>query len=146
MADLERFQEAIVNSGVSVDSDIYNALSDAFIALSFWNLDSGSVDRALNLISEYGLSDLESTPNIPADAWVEFDYGNVKIGEYVMVANDAYDSSTGRRHNGRLGVLTGMSGRRCTVRYIAEQDHAEMRHPMDKLRSISYVVKSKFND
>lgn len=145
MGDLSGFLESITNSGVEEGSDLYNALSDAYIALAFWNLDPISMDRALNLISEYGLSDLERTPIIPEDSWVEFDYGNVKIGEYVMVAKDAYDSITGMKHNGRLGVLIGMSGHRGTVRYIAEKEHSEMRHPMDKLRSIDYVVKSKIN-
>ena len=81
MADLSRFQESLTNSGVEEGSDLFHALSDAFIAMSYWNLDPVSMDRGLNLISEYGLSDLENTPNIPEDAWVEFDYGNVKIGE-----------------------------------------------------------------
>lgn len=141
MLDLGSFRDRLTNLGVETDSDLYHALCDAVVALSYWNLSESDQITALNTISEYGLSKMTSTPIIPDDAWVPFDYGNVRPGEYVKVAPDAYSSDTGAKHNGRLGVVTEVSGHRASVRYITDPSHSLMRHPIDRLLSLKYVVK-----
>lgn len=145
MIDLGSFRNHLTNAGIETDSKEFFAIMDAMVAFSFHIDDEVSCKRALSVISDFGVKQMESTPLIPEDAWGEFDYGNVHIGEYVKVKPDAYESGNGLEHNNRLGVLTSVSGRRCTVRYITEPQPRQMNHPIDRLLSLRFVVKSKFN-
>lgn len=145
MIDMGDFRNKMTIAGVETDSDLYNALSEAMVVLSAWNLSEADLKFGLSLISEYGLKQLDKLPLIPEDAWVPFDYGNVRPGEFVKVAPNAYDSTTGAVHNNRLGVVIEVSGHRATVRYITDKVHTNMRHPISRLLSLKYVIKSKFN-
>lgn len=61
--------------------------------------------------------------------WKQFHLGDVKRGEIVRVKWDAYDSDTGSKHNGLVGVfLSALSGR-CTIRYIGRKDKLDFTHP-----------------
>lgn len=145
MLDMGDFRNKMTNAGVETDSDVYWALSSAFVALSSWNLSPDEMKYALSFISEYGLTQLDNTPLIPDEAWAEFDYGNARVGEFIKVKEDAYDSPTGFVHNGRLGLLVDVSGRRGLVKYITDPDAGTThRHPIGKLLSLKYMVKSKF--
>lgn len=145
MLDLGDFRDSLTNAGIETDSEMYHAIIDAAVALSNRQLNSDQIKYALGFISEYGLNQMENTLTIPDEAWAPFDYGNVRVGEYVKVKPDAYDSATGWVHNGRLGVVTNVSGRRCTVRYLTNTDpDATQQHPLDKLLSIRFVLKSNF--
>jgi len=145
MIDLGDFRNKMTVAGVETDSDLYNALSEAIVVLSAWNLNEAELKFAMSLISEYGLEQLDNLPLIPEDAWVPFDYGNARPGEFVKVAPNAYDSPTGSVHNNRLGIITEVSGHRASVRYITDEVHTNMRHPISRLLSLKYVLKSKFN-
>jgi hypothetical protein len=70
------------------------------------------------------------------DAWRDFDYGNVKLGEFVRIKPDAYDSPSGVRHNGLVGILAFMNGGKCTVKYIGLASGNSQPHPMEKLDSL----------
>lgn len=95
----------------------------------------------LDLFSKTGLEQLNSIPVdfLSKNKWVLFDYGNVKKGDFVRVRYNAYDSVTGEKHNGRLGVLIDMKAWRCKVKYIGMPTEELMTHPMDNLESIKKV-------
>lgn len=71
--------------------------------------------------------------------WSDFDYGNTKIGDYVRVKKDAYDSKSGETHNGLVGKLSHMRGGKCTVEYIGLGAGSTSYHPMNNLETIKLV-------
>lgn len=140
MFSLENFLEKIEAIGHPKGSKTHSALSDALIAMSQHNLPDEGWEAVLQALSTYGRSDLEDLPSFTEDMWEEFNYGNVRPGDYVKVKPNAYDSETGSSHNGLVGVLIRVSGRRCIVRYLTYQVPTQMRHPIDSLLSLKHGV------
>lgn len=143
MYDLDYFTQRLITIGYGADTAVYKAVSDVLVVLGDTELTKEDMETAMNLISEYGREDIGTIPLYGFDAWEPFNYGNVKLGEYVRVKENMYDSPTGAPHNGRVGVLLDVNSRRCTVRYLGMQQVSEMRHPIDNLLSIKRGVQLK---
>jgi hypothetical protein len=118
------------------DESLIQALSALYLTLETFELSEAAREAILGFLSATGREDLESTPIFGEDAWMSFDYGNVKLGEFVRVKSDAYDSPTGARHNGLVGILSHMSAGKCTVSYIGLASGNSQHHPMEKLDSL----------
>lgn len=132
--------ESIGYSGLrESDESLVQALVAVHLTLESLELSEAAQGVVLDLLSTTGRKALESTPVFGGDAWRDFDYGNVKLGEYVRVKPDAYDSESGNRHNGLVGVLTYMTGGKCTVKYIGLASGNSQPHPMEKLDSLKGV-------
>lgn len=135
---MEEILRTIPDLGFDEKSKVYKTLYDIFSILSYNNI----TDEERNIISQLlggsGYSEISSI-SVP-NRWMEFDYGNVKTGAIVKVKEDAYSSETGQLHNGRVGFVLDISGRRCLVRYAGTRGKSEMRHPIDKLLSPKYGV------
>lgn len=121
------------------DESLVQALVAIHLTLETLELSEAAQGVVLDLLSTTGRKVLGSTPIFGEDSWRDFDYGNVKLGEYVRVKPDAYDSESGKRHNGLVGVLTYMTGGKCTVKYIGLASGNSQPHPMEKLDSLKGV-------
>ena len=141
--DFENLRAKLVSLGYSGlredDESLIQALVAVNLTLQSFELSEGAQGAVLDLLSASGREALEDTPVFTEDAWQDFDYGNVKLWEFVRVKPDAYDSETGSRHNGLLGVLAYMSGGNCTVNYIGLATGNSQKHPMAKLDSLKGV-------
>lgn len=135
--------EKLESLGHSKGSPVFSAVMDAVASISVHQLSELQESEVLSLISPQGMFELVDTPLFSDDAWMEFDYGNAKPGDYVRVEPDAYDSVTGVNHNSRVGVLLYVKARRCTVRYIGINSTSTMHHPIGKLQSLKYGVQWK---
>lgn len=124
--------------GYTRDSPIFSAVLDIIATISLHDLSSKDEKDVLNLITS---QEFEDFPLLDDTSWVEFDYGNVKPGDYVRIKKDSYDSETGREHNGRVGRLVNLSGRRATVRYLGIKGISPMRHPIGNLQSLKFGVR-----
>lgn len=121
------------------DKKVVDAIIAVHLILESYKLSATAQEIVFNLLSQNGRASLANTPVWDEEAWDEFDYGNVKTGEFVRVRPDAYDSETGSRHNGLVGVMTYMRGRVCTVNYIGLASYNSQKHPMEKLQSLKGV-------
>lgn len=115
---------------------VVDAIAAVMMTLESHKLNTYEQDLVLDLISKDGREALAGVPDWDEDSWVDFDYGNVKQGEFVRVKPDAYDSESGARHNGLVGVLQYMKSRVCTVDYIGLASGNSQKHPMEKLQSL----------
>lgn len=118
------------------DESLVQALVAVHLTLESFELSEAAQGAILDLLSTTGRQALEATPVFGDDAWQNFDYGNVKLWDFVRVKTDAYDSPTGSRHNGLVGVLAYMVGGNCTVNYIGLATGNSQRHPMENLDSL----------
>jgi hypothetical protein len=118
------------------DESLIQALAAVHLTLESFELSEAAREAILGFLSATGRKALESTPTFGEDAWQDFDYGNVKLGEFVRVKPDAYDSPTGILHNGLVGILGHMYGGKCTVNYIGLASDNSQKHPMEKLCSL----------
>lgn len=118
------------------DESLIQALVAVHLTLEAFELSKGAREAILGFLSATGREDLESVPVFGEDAWQNFDYGNVKLGEFVRVKPDAYDSPTGALHNGLVGILGHMYGGKCTVKYIGLASENSQKHPMENLCSL----------
>lgn len=118
------------------DESLVQALVAVKLTLSTLELSQGAQEAVLDLLSADGRQALGATPLFEEDQWMSFDYGNVKIGDFVRVKPDAYDSESGSRHNGLVGILVHMNAGKCTVKYIGRASGNKQPHPMEKLDSI----------
>lgn len=143
MYDLEYFSTKLTVGGYRPDSAVFKAVTDLMVAFDQHELSETDQTVVLNMFSEFGRDDLGKIPLCGDDAWEEFNYGNVKVGEYVKVKPDMYDSPEGESHNGLVGTLLRVSGRRCTVRYLGRPDISPMHHPIDNLLSIKRAIQLK---
>lgn len=143
MYDLGYFSEKLESVGYKAGSNVHEAVSDALVAIEQHKLSQDEYAAILDLLSKFGRDTLGHYPSYGDDLWQEFNYGNVKVGDYVRVRHDAYDSDTGKPHNGKVGVLLNVSGRRCTVRYIGLRGVSKMFHPIDNLESLKHGVHLK---
>ena len=123
--------------------EVYGALIDVLTVLRLRNLDYQECKEILDLISERGRNEIMNFPLLEDEDWQDFDYGNAKVGHYVRVKPYAYDSSTGQKHNGRLGRVLNISGRRVLVQYIGISGYSDMHHPIGMLQSPKYGIQWK---
>lgn len=118
------------------DESLIQALVAVHLTLETFELSEAARGAVMDLLSSNGRSAMESVPVFGEDAWQSFDYGNVKLGEFVRVKTDAYDSPTGAFHNGLVGILAFMNGGKCTVKYVGLASENSQPHPMEKLDSL----------
>jgi hypothetical protein len=131
-AELRRHYEAIGYGG-----EILEALVSVAVVLDKYDLTDRQKDIVCNLLSEAGRETLKALPQkVYQGEWEPFNYGNVKLGDYVRVRPGTYDSDTGSLHNGLVGKLAHMAGRRCQVEYLGEASGRSIRHPMESLDSL----------
>lgn len=138
--DHEGLKAKLASIGYDEDSELVKAILAVHVTLSSYKLPPEDRSVALELLSKSGRKALESTPSFDENSWRDFDYGNVKIGDFVRVKKDAYDSPTGVRHNGLVGVLKFMSNNQCSVEYIGLASGNTMKHPMGRLESLKRSV------
>lgn len=143
MYNLEYFSEKLESIGYKAGSNVHRAVSDALVAIEQHKLSQDEYAAILDLLSEFGRDSLGHYPSFGDDLWQDFDYGNVIVGDYVRVRHDAYDSETGKHHNGLVGELLNVSGRRCSVRYIGLRGASKMYHPIGNLESLKHGVHLK---
>lgn len=118
------------------DKKVVDALIAVHLTLESYKLSATAQELVFSLLSKDGRASLANTPDWDEDSWQDFDYGNVKQGEFVRVRPDAYDSESGARHNGLVGVLQFMKSRVCTVDYIGLATGNSHKHAMEKLQSL----------
>jgi hypothetical protein len=121
------------------DKQAIDALIAVHLTLEYYKLNPSALSTVLDLLSKHGRESLATVPDWDEDSWIDFDYGNVKQGDFVRVKPDAYDSESGSRHNGLVGIMTFMRGRVCTVDYIGLATGNSHKHPMEKLDSLKGV-------
>lgn len=140
MFSLDDFLGKIEAVGHPKGSKTHSALSDALVAMNQHNLSSDEWEAVLQALSTSGREVLTASPLFTEDMWEDFNYGNVKPGDYVKVMPNAYDSDTGSKHNGLVGVLLRVNNRRCFVRYLGRTEISPMQHPIDSLLSLKSSV------
>jgi hypothetical protein len=118
------------------DESVIQALVAVRLTLETLNLSEDAQGAVMDLLTGHGW---EAFPETTEDSWQGFDYGNVKLFNFVRVKPDAYDSDTGAKHNGLVGILTDMRGGQCTVQYLGLASRSSHRHPMEKLDSLKGV-------
>jgi hypothetical protein len=135
MFEYNKLQELYASIGAQ--PEVVTAMVSLAVVLDRQGLTADQKLLVYNLLSEAGRDSLKKVPEkVVAGEWKDFDYGNVKIGDYVRVKPDAYDSPSGMKHNGRVGILKYMAHNRCTVDYIGEDLGNAMKHPMEMLDSL----------
>jgi hypothetical protein len=135
--DLRAKLESIGYSGLREDDEsLIQALVAVYLTVESFNLSKEAQGAVLSLLSAVGQASLAEPAELKEEQWQDFDYGNVRFGDLVRVKRDAYDSETGARHNGLVGVLTGMKAGVCTVEYIGLATGNTMRHPKERLDSL----------
>lgn len=137
---MQELLKKLEDSGYSGHPEVINAVLDAVYALKAHNLSDQDLVLSMELLSGPGYQELQEFRGYSNSDWQDFDYGNVKPGSYVKVKENSYDSDTGRLHNGRVGILMNISGRRCTVRYLGTKGLSSMKHPIANLQSLKYGV------
>lgn len=136
MLSFDRYKEVVDVLGV--DEKSKETLLSLFVTLQESGL---SVEQAKDVLEIFSPSGMEQLGKVPTEVinaeWREdFDYGNVKIGDYVRVIPGSYeDSATGKKHGGRIGILVFMKSYMCTVRYIGLHSGNTMIHPMKRIQS-----------
>ncbi len=121
------------------DESVIQALVAVHLTLETFGLSEAARGAVLDLLSTTGREQMGAAPDFTEDSWQAFDYGNVKLMSFVRVKRGAYDSDTGVKHNGLVGILTAMSGGICTVDYIGLASGSRHRHPMENLDSLKAV-------
>jgi hypothetical protein len=119
---------------------VVQALLAVHLTLAHAGLTQDAQNTVLDLLTTEGRKALAVTPHYTEQDWRDFDYGNVKLGDFVRVKKDAYDAPSGARHNGLVGILKFMKGGHCTVEYIGLAAGNSQKHPMSKLDSLKWGV------
>lgn len=122
------------------DGAIHDAIVSVAVSVDKFDLTKEQKSVVLDFISSSGREQLDALPDRLLDGeWENFNYGNVKIGDYVRVRVDAYDSPTGAKHNGLVGILARADARRFVVQYLGEHVGQSMPHPETSLESLRWV-------
>lgn len=136
VSDFGGIQAKLSAMGYKEDSKVSKALLSALITLDNFDLSKGEMSIVLALLNKDALKTITESGSLVNAEWEDFNYGNVKIGDFIRVKDDAYDSDTGRMHNGLVGTLLGMRGGKCTVDYLGNAINNSMQHPMGNLQSL----------
>lgn len=118
------------------DESLIQAFVAVQLTLQSFDLSKDAQGAVLDLLSTTGTEALKIAPE---GEWRDFDYGNVQEGDFVRVKVDAYDSETGAKHNGLVGILESMRSGIATVRYLGLASNNKMRHPKEQLDSLKGV-------
>jgi hypothetical protein len=141
--DFEDLREELVALGYTGehrdDESVIQGLVAVHLTLETLDVSEAAREAILDLLSATGRQDIASLPDLSEESWQSFDYGNVKLFDLVRIKHDAYDSDTGVKHNGLVGILTDMRGGQCTVKYLGLASRSSQRHPMEKLDSLKGV-------
>jgi hypothetical protein len=122
------------------DGAVHDAIVSVAVSVDKFDLTDEQKSVVLDFISSTGREQLEALPQRLLDGeWEDFNYGNVKKGDYVRVKHNAYDSPTGALHNGRVGFLARADARRFVVHYLGEHVGTSMPHPETSLESLRWV-------
>lgn len=143
-SDYEELRGQLSSIGYGEETKETKAIADAVVAvcltLSEIDLELSSMSVVLQLLNPESRTIIESWHRAHSgEMWADFDYGNTKIGDYVRIKKDAYDSVSGSKHNGLVGKLTHMRGGKCSVDYLGLAAGNSSQHPMEKLESIKRV-------
>ncbi|UDL16794.1 hypothetical protein SEA_ATUIN_101 [Arthrobacter phage Atuin] len=144
--DHNNLREVLANIGYDGshvdDEQIIEAIVEISITLDRLKLSAEARQIVMDLVSREGEDAIHNVMNFGEDAWMkDFDYGNDGVGSYVRVKPDAYDTPSGSRHNGLVGVLTSLRGHRADVRYIGRAAGSAMKHSKEALQSLRHGVK-----
>lgn len=132
---MESFPERLKAIGLKKSSpEVFDAVTELITALRVRDMTEEDLKLTLEIIS-YGFEEINSFNIFDGNLWMDFDYGNTKPGDYVKVKDNSYDSPTGTNHNGRVGRITNISGRRVHVRYLGTSRVSDMTHPISHLQS-----------
>lgn len=135
MFDYLELRRAVGSLGYS--RDVTNAVISCAVALDQYGLSDDDKSVVFELISKAGRKKLGALPErLLTGQWEEFNYGNVKLGDYVRVRPGSYDSPSGQPHNGKVGVLRRVSARQATIEYIGDDSGRLMKHPVANLESL----------
>lgn len=122
------------------DGPVHDAVVSLAVTLDKFDLTDEQKALVFEFVSKSGREKLAALPeHLLEGQWENFNYGNVKIGDYVRVKSSAYDSETGSKHNGLVGILTHASGGRFFVEYLGDQVGTQMHHPEMSLESLRWV-------
>ena len=138
--DHENLKIILDSMGYHEDQDLVKAVLAVHVTLASFKLPAVEQSIALDLISKEGRLALKSLPALDENSWQDLDYGNVKIGDFVRVKKDAYDSEYGAKHNGLVGVLKFMKSGHCSVEYVGLASGNTMKHPKERLESLKRSV------
>lgn len=141
MYDIDKLSERIASLGYKKGSKIHEAFLSLAFVLGVYELGEEDEDVVLDLLSREGRGHVHKLPWVGEDSWEDFNYGNVGIGDYVRVKTDAYDSDSGKRHNGMVGIMTSMSNGVASVRYLGVSPERIRRHNKRYLDSLKRNVK-----
>lgn len=137
---MESLPERLESLGIKESSpEVFDAVKELVTALRLRNMSEHDLRLTLELVSS-GYNEIINYPMYSDDYWVDFDYGNIKPGDYVKVRDGIYNSPTGLKHNGRVGRITNISGRRVHVRYIGTTRVSDMHHPISNLQTLKYGI------
>jgi hypothetical protein len=125
---------------VGLDGPVHDAVVSVAVALDMFDLTDQQKAVVFDVISTTGRRKLAALPErLIEGEWEDFNYGNVKIGDYVRIKPDAYDSPEGSKHNGLVGILTRAAAYRYFVEYLGESYGNSQYHPMSSLQSLRWV-------
>lgn len=123
------------------DARVTEVIESIAVYLRTSGLSEDAQEQVLDLLSDKVRDKIEALPNVTEKDWENFNLGNVKVGHYVRVKRDAYNSPIGSTHNGLVGILSYMSHGRCTVNYVGLKTGKKRIHPYGKLDSLKLGVK-----
>lgn len=138
VADYKELEKKLLAIGQSEETT--KAVVSAMVSIDKYDLSDTQKHEAYSLLSSIGFEALRGTPDaVTNGTWIDFDLGNVTIGDYVRIKKDAYTSESGVNHNGKVGRLARMYAGRCVVHYIGVDTGNEMVHPVRFLESLKRV-------
>lgn len=141
MYDIDKLREILEGVGHLKGSDIHEAFLSVAMVLARYDFTEEQENTILDLLSTEGRKEINKLPYSDEEAWENFNYGNVRIGDFVRVKPDAYDSEGGKKYNGLVGILLFMSNRVCTIRYLGLSPDKVVKHNIRYLDSLKRNVK-----
>ena len=140
---MESLPERLESLGIKKSSpEVFDAVLELVTTLRVRGMSEDDLRLTLELVSS-GYDEIQGYPIYDEDSWMDFDYGNVKPGDYVKVRGGIYETPTGMKHNNRVGRITNISGRRVNVRYLGTSRVSDMTHPIANLQTLKYGLQWK---
>ena len=97
----DQFAEAKIRIGVG------KAVLELLKTWEQIDMDAEKSKQVLDIFSQVGMGHSLVTINTE-EVWVEARRGDIKVGDVVRIAHDAFDSTTGYLHNGRRGIIVAV--------------------------------------
>lgn len=141
MFNYDELREHLVRVGYSEESVFVKTITNLAYTLDASELTESDRSIVLQLFSSKGLEQLQSlSGKLPESyRWSEFEIGNTRVGDVVRVRLDAYDSISGGRHNGLVGIIESVYAGRVEVRYVGRYADIPQTHPREKLEILKKV-------